>query len=124
MDTEDYFQCSVTEQSYEFAVWEQGDSSYDSEMTDTGQTVQMAVSDVNSQFSVTTEGADQDVSYRGLIEPTYSDDGSIESVVDVTDELRRVNGQQRYVVETKSGRPNDIDPELWEVGLRRANQSG
>ena len=123
MDAVDWFHQSISQDTYEFAVYE-GGNSYSDELTATGDTVEIAISDVSTQSSVVTEGTEQNVSYRGTYVPIYDPTGSLKDVVTVGNELHRQNGQQKYVVRTKVGRPNEIDPELWYLGLDRANSSG
>ena len=122
MDALQYLQSTVTHQAHTFAVYTQdGNNSYNSEYSDTGETVEMSVSDMSGSGETVTEGSDQSVSYRGTLNPSYDNNGDLTETVGVNDELRAVDGNQRYVVKTKTGIPNDIDPEVWQVGLQRAN---
>jgi len=123
MDAVDYFHSSVTEQADAFDVYRSGGgNSYTDSESKVG-VAYIAISDVSAQFEVVTEGSDESVSYIGRYVP--SDSTHSNSTVDVypNDELRRQNGEQRYVVQTKAGRPNDITPEMWALGLDRANTS-
>ena len=124
MDALDYFHSSITEQAVACDVYRStGGNSY---TDDTGHVgvVYIAISDTSAQSETVIEGTDQSVSYIGRYVP--SDSPYSNSTVDVypSDELRLQDSEQRYVVQTKSGRPNDITPELWEVGLDRANHDG
>jgi len=122
MDALKYLRQEVTHQSYEFDVYSpDGGNSYDGGMTDTGNTVEMTVSDMSGTGETVTEGSDQDVSYRGMITPQYDNEGNLRHVTDVNDELRATDSEQRYVVKSKVGLPNDIDPDVWQLGLNRAN---
>jgi len=123
MDAVDWFHQSVNDDAYSFAVYE-GGNSYSDEKTATGETINITVSDVATQSSVVTEGTEQNVSYRGTYVPMYDASGSLKTVVEVGNELHRENGEQKYVVRTKVARPNEINPELWYLGLDRANNSG
>jgi len=121
MDTLTYFNSEITDQSQTFAVYRQtGGTSYDT-TREQATTVRLSVTDLSAQSSTVTEGTDQDISYRGLVNPHYDENGQLVDVVQVNDELRHIDGPRRYRVETKVGRPNDIDPDVWELGLRRAN---
>jgi len=124
MDAVDWFHQSVNEDAYSFAVYESGGNSYSDEQTATGETVNITISDVSTQSSVVTEGTEQNVSYRGTYVPMYDASNRLRTVVEVGNELHRENGEQKYVVRTKVGRPNEINPELWYLGLDRANNSG
>jgi len=121
MDAIDYFNAEITDQSHAVTVHrETGGTSYDASREQV-DTVRMSVTDLSAQSSTVTEGTDQDISYRGLLNPHYNTDGELTTVVKVGDELRVADGVRRYRVETKVGRPNDIDPDVWELGLSRAN---
>ncbi len=124
MDAVDWFHQSINDDTYSFAVHESGGNSYSGDTTATGETVNVAISDVSTQSSVVTEGTEQNVSYRGTYVPLYDASDNLKTVVEVGNELHHENGQQKYVVRTKVGRPNEITPELWYLGLDRANNSG
>ena len=121
MDALQYLQSTVAHQAHTFTVYTQDGNSYNSDYSDTGETVDMSVSDMSGSGETVTEGSDQSVSYRGTLNPSYDNSGDLTEYVGVNDELRAVDGNQRYVVKTKTGIPNDIDPEVWQLGLERAN---
>lgn len=123
MDVLDYFASSVKNQAYTFDVYRNtGGNSYSEEKQKVGE-VTVSISDRSSQSQTTVEGSDESVNFKGLLNPQYDENGTLTEVVFVNDELWRQNGEQRYVVKTKDGRPNDIEPDLWELGLDRANSS-
>lgn len=100
------------------------DSVYDGDLTETDETVEVAIFQPSSSSTVTTEGTDQDTSLTGHIVPQYDTTDTLDTVVHVGDRLRvRANPAKRYEVRTKDGVPNDIDPELFRVGLEPANRS-
>jgi len=122
MDATDYINSEVNG-GFEFAVF-RGGNSYSGGMEDTGDRVIVDVTEAASQAADNVEGSSQDVSFRGLLNPSYDDSGGLTDVVKVNDELRLVGNKEiRYVVQTKQGQPNDIDPELWNLGLDRANST-
>ena len=119
----DYFSTSIGDQTYTFDVYRNtGGNSYDESMEDVGE-VEVSISDVSSQSDTTVEGSDESVTYKGLLNPQYDMNGNLSEVVFVNDELRLQSGPKNYVVKTKDGHPNDIDPDIWELGLDRANES-
>ena len=61
------------------------------------------------------------MSYVGRLLPEYAQHSETTATVGVNDELHQQDGPRQYVVQTKTGRPNDITPEMWEIGLERAN---
>ena len=122
MDALEYLRSEVTHQAHSFDVYTQdGGNSYNNDYSKSGETVEMSVSDMSGSGETVAEGSDQSVSYRGTLTPSYDNNGDLTKTVGVNDELRAVDGNQRYVVKTKTGIPNDIDPEVWQLGLERAN---
>lgn len=120
MDTLDAIQNSVRDQSVTCNVYrDTDDGPYDSGHTQV-DTVAVAFSSPSAQSQVVIEGSFEETSVVGHIVPAYDSDNTLVHTVEVNDELR-VSDAQRYRVETKVGIPNEIDPELWELGLQRAN---
>jgi hypothetical protein len=122
MDALQFYREEVDRQAYTAAVYRaDGTSSYEStSMQQVGQ-IAVSISDATSVSETVTEGSDEDTSLRGLTTPTYDANGNLTETVAVNDELRLTNAPRRYTVTTKNGIPNDIDPEVWELGLERAN---
>jgi len=121
MDTLDAIHDSITDQ----AVWcdvyrDTSDGPY-SDDTDTNvNTVKVAFSSPTAQSQVVVEGSFEETSVVGHVVPEYDTDGTLVQSVHVNDELR-VDDTHRYDVTTVVGIPNEIEPELWELGLQRAN---
>jgi hypothetical protein len=97
------------------------DGPYDSDRTQV-DTVDVAFSSPSAQSQVVIEGSFEETSVVGHLVPEYDTDGALVHTVEVNDELR-VSDAQRYRVETKVGVPNEVEPELWELGLQRANET-
>jgi len=100
-----------------------GNGPYDDTLSDTGETVDIAIFAPNSQSQVVVEGSGQETSFTGHIVPEYDANGNLVDPVRVNDELRPQNTTKRYDVRVKDGVPNEMDPEIWQLGLDRANAS-
>lgn len=127
MDATAFIQSDVTALADTFDVYRVDDndtsSAYDNgTFTDTGVDVHVRVHSPSSQQQVVAEGSGQETSYTGFLVPEYDVDGNLAHNVEVNDQLR-MNGK-RYDVVVKDGIPNDHDPEIWRLGLDKANQSG
>lgn len=125
MNGVDYIRSAVTERGLICDVQEQSDGgAYDNGDYTTVDTVTVAIFDPSSTFSVVSEGGDDDVSLVGLVVPDTNADGNRVEHVGVNQRLvpQNATGQQ-YRVETKDGHPNDVDPDVWRLGLAKANQS-
>jgi len=121
MDVVDYYRGEIRNQGYWMSLYRQeSTTTYDnSGMSEIGE-VRVSISTPSSSHEVTTEGTGQEVSLKGLIDPT--DNRS--TTVQVGDELRsQPDERKRYVVETRDGIPNDFNPEIVHLGLKQANQS-
>lgn len=127
MDALDYIHNTITEQSVTCDVLrpaDDGSTVYDDGFTETGERVNVAVFQPSSSSTVTTEGTGQDVSLTGHLVPSYDKNGDLTVVVEVGDRLRVTdNTAKQYEVRTKDGVPNDLDPEVWQLGLEPANSS-
>jgi hypothetical protein len=120
MDALDAIHDCVDAQAMTCAVYrDTDDGPYDDDLTQV-DTVDVAFSSPSAQSQVVIEGSFEETSVVGHIVPAYDTDGALVQSVHVNDELR-VSDTQRYRVETKVGVPNEVEPELWELGLQRAN---
>lgn len=123
MDTLNYVTASVRENSRRFDVYRGQGSTYNGS-TEKVDAVDAWVFDPTSTSISVVEGTDEDTSLTGLVVPSYDADGGLVERVHVNDELRlQSNTAKRYLVATKDGVPNELDPELWRLGLSHANSS-
>lgn len=121
MDALDAIHSCLNEQTVTCAVYRQSDDGpYDGDMTQVG-TVDVAMSAPSPQAQVVIEGSMEDTSLVGHLVPEYDTSGTLIETIHVNDELRPQNTETRYAVRTKVGVPNELSPELWELGLERAN---
>lgn len=125
MDALDYMRTSVTDQSVRCDVRrDQSSDSYSGPDYSTVGEVDVAIFDPSSSSVVVTEGSGEDTSLTGLVVPAYDTDGNLNERVHVNDRLRpQSNTAKLYEVRVKDGLPNEIDPDLWRLGLEHANQS-
>lgn len=113
-------QYHVTDQAVTCDIYRADDSDvYDESMSQVG-TVEVAISDATSTSQLVVEGMDNEISVVGHVVPTYTNN-SLDDPLRVGDELRPQATAQRYDVQTKVGVPNEIEPELWVLGLDRAS---
>ncbi len=113
-------QLHVTEQAVTCDIYRADDNGvYDESMSSAG-TVDVAVSDASGTNQLVDEGMDTEVSMVGHVVPTYTNN-TLDDPLRVGDELRPHPTSQRYDVQTKVGVPNEIEPELWVLGLDRAS---
>lgn len=86
--------------------------------------VEVWVFDPTSSSQVVVEGSGQETSYIGFAISDFDANGDVVHHVEVNDELRVASDEsKRYEVRVKDALPNDTDPELWRMGLERANPS-
>ena len=94
-----------------------GDSTYDSDDTEVGETA-LWLFDSSATSSIVTEGATDDTSFTALLRP----ERDIQSGVSIGDELVfDGHPERRYEVRTKVGVPTELDPTVWQLGVDRAN---
>jgi hypothetical protein len=87
-------------------------------------TIDVTVFEPSSQQRVTIEGTSEDTSLTGLAVPQYDNNGDLQHVVEVSDRLKPQSRPERqYEVRAKNGLPNELDPELWQLGLDVATSS-
>jgi len=124
MDALDYIRSAVTEQTITCDVLrEDNDSAYSSEPQKVDE-VDVAIFAPSASSQVVVEGSGEDTSLSGYVVPETDTDGNMVEYVTVNDMLRpQSNTERLYTVRTKVGRPNELDPDLWELGLERANAS-
>lgn len=126
MDALDYIRTDVKRQSVQCTVFnpDDGSTAYNDGFTDTGETIPVAIFQSSSSSQVTTEGTGQDTSLTGHLVPQTDANGDRKTVVTVGDRLQlQSNTAKQYEVRTKDGVPNDIEPELYQLGLEPANSS-
>jgi hypothetical protein len=126
MDTLDYIHDAITEQAIACDIFRPDDSAavYDDSLVDTGSSVEIAISDPSSTSVVQTEGVGEDISLVGHVVPQTDQNGQLTEVLHVGDQLVPQSAPEKaYDVRTKDGVPNELDPEIWQVGLERANAS-
>lgn len=107
-----------------FAVY-RGDSSgaYESTMQQVDE-VDVHLYAPSSSHSVVLEGAGEETGLTGLVIPDRDANGDIIEHVYNNDELRLKSDESvRYNVLVKDGVPDDLDPDLWRLGLEKANTS-
>lgn len=125
MDALAYIHDDVSRQAVTCEIWrDQSDGPYDDSLSDTGETVDVAIFSPTSQSQVVAEGSGQEATFVGVLVPEEGRDGTLQDPVRLNDQLRPVGSARRYDVRTKDGVPNDLNPELWQLGLDRANSSG
>jgi len=94
------------------------DGVYNSDYERVGETA-VYIFSASSTTTISIEGSGQDTSLVGLTTPSYGRQGKLVHDVEVNDQLR-VNDRQ-YRVETKDAIGDELDPQLWQLGLERAN---
>lgn len=120
----DEMRIAVEEQSVTCDIYRSSSSGAYSNQSATGDTVDIAIFSPTSSSEIVVEGSGQETSMTGLIVPQYDANDNLVETVQVNDELRlQSDGSKRYDVKVKEGHPNEIDPELWRLGLDRANAS-
>lgn len=120
MDALDYIRTTVNDDAVTCDIYRSSESgSYSGpDHTDTGETVQVAIFAPSSSAQIVTEGVEADTSLTGLVVPETDESGNIQQTVQVTDQLRvSDNTVKRYSVRSVTGVPNDLEPELFRVGL-------
>jgi len=124
MDAVTFMQCDVSDQAVTCDVLRPQDSGpYDSGFSSVG-TIDVTVFEPSSQQRVTIEGTSEDTSLTGLAVPQYDNNGDLQHVVQVSDRLKpQSNPQRQYDVRAKNGLPNELEPELWQLGLDVATSS-
>lgn len=124
MDALDAIVASVTDQRITCDVYrDDSTSAYGGDPSKVG-TVDVAIFEPSSSSEVVVEGSGQDTSLTGLVVPTHDSNGDLVHDVEVNDELRvQSNEAKRYDVRVKDGVPNELDPDMWRLGLERANAS-
>jgi hypothetical protein len=123
MDALDAIRGCLTEQTVTCDIYHpSGDGPYEGDLVDTGETVDVAIVSPTSQSQLVVEGSGQETSLVGHVVPEYSNNRLQERVF-VNDQLRPHNTGKRYDVRTKDGVPSPLEPELWQLGLERANAS-
>jgi hypothetical protein len=121
MDATAYIQSDVAEMAITMDVYRKEDSgAYSGDFTKVGA-ADVHVFNPSSQQQVVVEGSGEETSMTGLKLPEYDIDDNLVEPVHVNDQLRV--GGKRYDVRVKEGIPNEIDPDLWRLGLDTANTS-
>jgi hypothetical protein len=126
MDTLDYIHDAITEQAIACDIFRPDDSAavYDDSLVDTGSSVEIAISDPSSTSVVQTEGVGEDISLVGHVVPQTDQNGQLTEVLHIGDQLVPQSAPEKaYNVRTKDGVPNELDPEIWQLGLERSNES-
>ena len=124
MDGLDAIRNEVHRQSYTCDVRRvTGNGPYDDDTRSVVGTVEVAVSAPSASAQVVQEGSIEETSLVGHIVPETDTDGTLVESVHITDHLDVQNHPQKYVVRTKVGIPDAIDPDLWELALDRANDT-
>jgi hypothetical protein len=125
MDALSFMHADVTAQSVTCDVYrDDGDTSYGSSGASKVGTADVAIYAPESTSEVVVEGSGQETSLTGLVVPERDDAGDLVHNVKVNDELRvQSQPEKRYEVRVKDGFPNELSPELWRLGLDRANSS-
>lgn len=123
MDSLDYIRSSVREQAITCDVLtETEDTSYNSGSYSATDTVDVAIFSPTSSSELVPAGMDEQTTYAGHYVPEYDQNDDLVHVVEQGNHLRpQSNTALRYVVKTKMGAPDEIDPDLWVLGLDRAN---
>jgi hypothetical protein len=122
MDATAFIQSDLASLAETYEVWERTDDSgaYQGSLEDTGQTVDVRVFSPSSQQQVVTEGSGSETSYTGLKNVVRDSNDNIVHEVSENQQLR-LNGK-RYDVRVKEAHPSEENPELWRLGLDKANQ--
>lgn len=95
-----------------------GSQSYDSTSEDVGETA-IWLFDASASSNVVTEGTEEETSFTGMLRPSVD----LQDGVQVADELQfDGHPERRYEVRTKVGIPTELDPDVWQLGIERANQ--
>ena len=95
-----------------------GSQSYDSTTENVGETV-IWLFDASASSNVVTEGTEEETSFTGMLRPS----ADLQDGVRVGDELQfEGHPERRYEVRTKVGIPTELDPDVWQLGIERANQ--
>lgn len=98
----------------------QSGRSYDGDDYANVGSVDIYVFDPASSGQTPVEGSDQETSMTGLYVPEYDSNGNLITNIKVNDHLE-YDAAHRYVVQVKDGLPSELDVELWQLGLDRAN---
>lgn len=95
-----------------------GNQSYDSTTEDVGETA-IWLFDASASSNVVTEGTEEETSFTGMLRPSVD----LPNGVHIADELQfDGHPERRYEVRTKVGIPTELDPDVWQLGIERANQ--
>jgi len=124
MNPVEYIQTDVTQHAVTYDVYrldEPGPYNDDPSKVDTVNAWVFAGSVAER---TTVEGTHQETALTGLIVPEYDNNGDLVETVEVGDELRlQSDTSKRYDVKTKEGHPDHVEPDLWVLGIDRANAS-
>lgn len=121
MDGLDYIHSSVQDNAVSLTVLRpQSQRSYDEPSYSNEGTVDIYVFDPSSTAQTVVEGSDQETAMTGLYVPEYDSNDDLITQLKVNDHLE-YDDSHRYVVQTKDGLPSELNVELWQVGLDRAN---
>lgn len=122
MDVVDYLRSTVNQQGVVCDVLRDTTTgSYGSDSTSKVDEVTVSIVADRTNQSL-PESMDVDTSIYGLYAPQFDANGDLKHVVEVNDTLRvQQNTAKRYSVVAKDGLPNDIEPELWGLGLAHVN---
>ncbi len=94
-----------------------GGQSYDNSAKKVGETA-IWLFDASASSNVVTEGTEEETSFTGLLRPSRD----LQDGVQVADELQfDDHPERRYEVRTKVGVPTELDPDVWQLGIERAN---
>jgi len=119
MHTLQYIHSRLSNQATTCDIVREPSNSYDGEQTSVG-TVDVTIHAPTSSSQVVVEGADENTSLSGLVTPPETGDLDIQ----VGDTLiPQTDTSKRYRIETIDGHPTDLDPDIYELGLSRANAS-
>ena len=114
---------SVAQQAVTCDVYRNTSNGPYEDATSPVDTAEIAFSAPSAQSQVVIEGSFEETSLVGHIVPEYDGSGALIKPVHVNDELRPQDSEHRYDVRTVVGVPSEVGPELWEIGVMRANAS-
>lgn len=127
MNTTDYLHAEVRREAKSFSVYrDTTNRTYGTDGLTKIGAIPLWLFDGSATSSVVVEGTEEDTAFTGLLRPSadLTTDGDGPDGVSVADELRlRDSPQKRFEVRTKVAVPTAFDPDVYRLGVDRANDS-
>ncbi len=124
MDALSYIQSDIEEQSVACDVLRDDGGGYNGGNYSKVDTIDVAIHSPSSSSEVVVEGSGEETSLTGKVVPDYDSNGNLLSHVQVNDRLRpQEHSGKLYEVRVKDGVPNELNPDIWRLGLEHANSS-